>query len=1180
MNEDALLLLSLKNELNFKKVAITPKLDALPEHQQSTSPTSPQAASVPWTTYTNPTAQRQPSPTNGHSLFETRDNRGDVSMTDVDDSIHTKAPSPLRDLALAATKDIEPNVAVDARPPVVEEPLEPGTGLVEPPPKKRRRVEVETQAEACAKCGRMQLDIVDDEENASTFWISCNYCKRWFHAQCVGLTKSEARSVDKYSCKDCEPVHGRTTHVRKSARPRTAIDYAGLNQGLVKSSEETYTHHYIQRIKEGKLNIQPDDFARIRPELVTKEFIESFEGFRRPFVVPAAWNPRFGMKPASEPPESDPDAAPTDFTPGTLINSAGEVVGLDDAGPLPLEEEEVINCEQDLLDMVIPRHLTVRRVAEMYGPEETVPVIDVKSQETKGHWTLQRWADYYEQPGEKPIHNVISLEVSHSPLGKLIRRPRVVRDLDLDDDVWDHDAETRTKKRPVTFYCLMSTADSYTDFHIDFGGSSVYYHILKGTKTFFFIPPEDRYLKKYEEWCNSDSQNETWLGDLCGGNCTRVDLHEGDTAFIPAGWIHSVWTPEDSLVIGGNFLTRQDYGMQLRIVNIEKATHVAPKFRYPFFQKVMWYTLIKYLKEDPVPEEVLDDFRDNADYIFLRADPIWQEVGDLENTAEPGDAFYNARYYPKSEVEGLPALRDYLYRTARIDAGLPVPDITKKQIDAVKASIPKGQGDSMTLIKLFAIWCAWKIGNTPAPEWAVYSEDVTELDKLEKIRKPEAIRVPGERTSSRNAAKAQAQAEAEARAQALSQSRPPPESKAQTPPAKPKGHGLKAACEPCRKRRIKCKHKAGSETPRRTPEIRPRSFSNTDVHPLSGAGAFTNGTNARPVSPEARISDAAGVEASQSDPQSSSKKSRSKACEDCRKSKVGYLRDIAPADTDISKRRCVHDQYGRIDPAKVAEPSKPRGSSNAKRARLSDGSRQSGNLDDLIDPALTNGDLSRMTNDASDEDFHTPGPFKDERQENHDGQVDEEITMMDVVDSETVMIDPALEDAAAIKSEEDPSAIVVSPVTAIPEDHISTPSTIRNGSMVNGDFSGPFGWTPGSRQSSRQPKQIERYTPEDKRSPSKPFPKSHPDRRASSAASAHTVVTSIKSERSSSNTSGTTHQMAGILASRRSVSHEASARPVSQGSIGGESDADADERLARELQAAENGLRRRTSMRA
>ncbi|EXJ76391.1 uncharacterized protein A1O5_00899 [Cladophialophora psammophila CBS 110553] len=1157
-HEDALLLLELKNEVNFKNLTNTPKLDTMPEHQLSTSPTSPQSPSTLRNPQRSPTTQlhqSMKSRSGEQYIFEGLSNQGDVLVADGPESIHIEAAigEMVRDAQARGTR--ETHAAADSLPPVAEEPLESTLAETEPLPKKHRQIRPEQQAEVCAACQRLQLDTVDDDDT-STFWISCNACKRWFHAECAGFkTKAEARGVDKYICKDCEPIHGPTTYVRKSSRPRTAIDYAGLNQGVVKSSAETSTHHYIQRLKEGKMNVLPDDFARIRPELLTMEFMESFEGFKRPFVVPAEWNPRFGVRPVPVERDSDPPAK--DSTTFTLINSAGGEAGSDTASPPEVDEEEVIDCGQDLLDMVIPRELTVRKVAELCGPEESVPVIDVKSQETKGHFTLQQWADYYELEGEKPIRNVISLEVSHTPLGRLIRRPKVVRDLDLDDHVWEADAETRIKKKPVSFYCLMSAADSYTDFHIDFGGSSVYYHILRGRKTFFFIPPEDKYLKKYEEWCNSDSQNETWLGDLCGGNCTRVDLHEGDTAFIPAGWIHSVWTPEDSLVIGGNYLTRLDYDMQCKVVNIEKVTKVAPKFRYPYFQKVMWYALIKYLDEDPLPEEVLNDFHDDPDYVFLRANPIWHEVGEFENTAEPGDPAYNSRYYPKSEVSGWPALRDFLYRTARIDAGLPVPDITKRQIDAVKASIPKGYGDPLVMIKNFAIWCAWKIGNTTAPDW-VYSDFDLDLEEAETAKKPEPIRPSGERSSPRKAAQAQAQVQAQAKAQT---------------PAKtgPRGNGLRVACEPCRKRRIKCRHKSGGETPRRTPEIRPRSFSSTDHHPLAGAGAFTNGTMGDALSPEARISDGVGTEVTQSDPQSSSKKSRSKACEDCRK----------------SKRRCVHDQYGRIDPAKVAEPSKPRGSANAKRAtQANDEVRQTGpeidNLEDLIDPALTNGDASQLANDANEEAYPTPGPSKNECPADDTKHEDGDVSLTNGVSQESVPIDPALgnteEEATPIKIERDQTAVSAD---SNQNGNVATPTTIPNGGSVKGEFSGPNTWSRGSRQSSRQPKQVERYTPEDKRSPSKPYPKpQRNDRRASSAASAQTVVTVIKSERSSSNTSSTTHQMAGMIASRRSASREASVRPVSRGSTGGESDMNADERFARELQAAENGLRRRTSMRA
>ena len=131
-----------------------------------------------------------------------------------------------------------------------------------------------------------------------------------------------------------------------------------------------------------------------------------------------------------------------------------------------------------------------------------IEVIDVKSQEgdSTKKWTVQKWADYYNSEGDRPIRNVISLEVSRTPFGRLIRRPKVVRDLDLQDAVWP---ESDTIRVPVNFYCLMSVADCYTDFHIDFGGSSVYYHILKGKKVFFFIPPTKQNLRKYEDWCIS-----------------------------------------------------------------------------------------------------------------------------------------------------------------------------------------------------------------------------------------------------------------------------------------------------------------------------------------------------------------------------------------------------------------------------------------------------------------------------------------------------------------------------------------------------------------------------------------------------------------------------------------------------------------------------------------------------
>ena len=35
------------------------------------------------------------------------------------------------------------------------------------------------------------------------------------------------------------------------------------------------------------------------------------------------------------------------------------------------------------------------------------------------------------------------------------------------------------QKPRVQKYCLMSVKDSYTDFHVDFGGTSVWYHVIR-----------------------------------------------------------------------------------------------------------------------------------------------------------------------------------------------------------------------------------------------------------------------------------------------------------------------------------------------------------------------------------------------------------------------------------------------------------------------------------------------------------------------------------------------------------------------------------------------------------------------------------------------------------------------------------------------------------------------------
>lgn len=244
--------------------------------------------------------------------------------------------------------------------------------------------------------------------------------------------------------------------------------------------------------------------------------------------------------------------------------------------------------------VVPPRATTIRDVARLVGEDTDMEVMDVETQMPSKAWTLGAWADYFESDDRAATLNVISLEVSGTPMAAQVVPPDMVRAHDWVERDWPPalrrtDTPGAAAAWPkVQRYVLMGVAGAFTDFHVDFAATGVFYHLVWGAKTFLFAPPTPSNLHAYQVWSTSAQQASEWLGHALDG-VMRVTMRPGETMLIPPGWIHAVHTPADSLVVGGNFLIDTHAAMHFRLEALEQATRVPRKFRFPHFVRLAWY---------------------------------------------------------------------------------------------------------------------------------------------------------------------------------------------------------------------------------------------------------------------------------------------------------------------------------------------------------------------------------------------------------------------------------------------------------------------------------------------------------------------------------------------------------------------------------------------------------------
>ncbi|MBN3301491.1 PHF8 demethylase, partial [Amia calva] len=371
--------------------------------------------------------------------------------------------------------------------------------------------------------------------DVTRFMIECDVCQDWFHGSCVGVEEEKATEIDLYHCPNCQVSHGPSVmRRRRGSHKQEAHSGAAREAGR---PVKTGSPQFIRELRGRTFPSADEVLLRPSGAQLTVEFLEE-----RSFSVPVLVLRRDGLGMSLPPPSFS-------------VSDVQHYIG---------EDKEI-----DVIDVV--------RQADLKMP-------------------LGEFVQYYNSPNRQRVLNVISLEFSETRYGPGRAGAGLSLRLSWVENLWPE--ESAFERPNVQKYCLMGVKDSYTDFHIDFGGTSVWYHVLRGEKIFYLIRPTPANLALFERWSSSSNQNELFFGDQVD-HCYKCAVKQGNTLFIPTGWIHAVLTPVDCLAFGGNFLHSLNIDMQLRAYEIEKRLSTADLFKFPNFETVCWY----------VGKHLLDTFR-------------------------------------------------------------------------------------------------------------------------------------------------------------------------------------------------------------------------------------------------------------------------------------------------------------------------------------------------------------------------------------------------------------------------------------------------------------------------------------------------------------------------------------------------------------------------------------------
>nr|XP_013813891.1 PREDICTED: histone lysine demethylase PHF8-like [Apteryx mantelli mantelli] len=282
----------------------------------------------------------------------------------------------------------------------------------------------------------------------------------------------------------------------------------------------------------------PEDIADY---MVEDNFV--LEGEREKFVEELQAIVAQAREILRSPPSTAPQAGPPEPVQSAPASGDADEVLLKPSGAQLtveyLEENSfsvpILVLRKEGLGMTLPPPtFTVRDIEHYVGPDKEIDVIDVARQ-ADCRMRLGDFVTYFCGARRDRVLNVISLEFSDTRLSNLVETPRIVRKLSWVENLWP--GESVFERPSVQKYCLMGARDSYTDFHIDFGGTSVWYHVLRGEKVFYLARPTPANLALFEAWSSSSNQGEMFFGDQVDRcyRCSEPDVPRGLETFVPQG---------------------------------------------------------------------------------------------------------------------------------------------------------------------------------------------------------------------------------------------------------------------------------------------------------------------------------------------------------------------------------------------------------------------------------------------------------------------------------------------------------------------------------------------------------------------------------------------------------------------------------------------------------------------